>query len=335
MFLFVGVCDVCMCVCCVWVWVGSEITSRHPTNGVVYVLDYNAEQVFDMTVVYLPYGYPVQSGQPYENVVYQGNICRVYDVPIDPRTNEQLFQRRFLADTSKVRTTLDVFGKAAARTVFGTKWATVVYQLIKADEDGRWTEAEDAWNGFTVGEQNAWRVVAPYLATFNDPGKMFYCYARALAQYLYDFSGITWKASIWGASDSASAAAWWTLDMNAAMGVGIYDDPNSQFVYVGGWHVNGYVGAYGGAVHDNDSAGTQSCDFYFNGSYIELMYLKFTSYGNAKIYLDGVLKGTINQFNSTLLTGLFNTYAGDFKGLHFVKVIADASLINVDRVLVN
>jgi hypothetical protein len=302
---------------------------------IVYVSGYNTEQVFDMVVVYLPYGYPVQSGQPYDNVVYQGNIVRVYDIPIDPRTNEQLFNRRFLADTSKVRSMLATWGKAAGRTVFGTKWATVVYQLIKADEDARWTEAEDAWNGFVQSEKNTWHDAAPYSATFNDPGKMFYCYARVLAQLLFDFSSITWGAEVWGASDSAAAADWWTWTTGGAMNPSIYDDTSTLFTYLDGWKINGFAGAYGDAVHDTISSGTAACEFYFHGSSFDFQYVKFSDYGNAKVYLDGVLKGTINQYNGTLLTGLFNTYTADFKGLHFVKVIADASKINIDCVTVH
>lgn len=133
-----------------------------------------------MAVVILPFGYPVQSGTTYNVITYQGNVVRSYVLPVDPRTNEQLFERRLLSDTSKMRTMLNDWGRAAATTVFGVKWATSIYQLLRADENSRWSEAESAWNAMTNPERAAWLAAAPYQATFNDPGKVFYVYALSL-----------------------------------------------------------------------------------------------------------------------------------------------------------
>ena len=287
-----------------------------------------------MAVVYLPYGYPIQSGTDYENLIYQGVVVRVYDVPLDPRTNEQLFHRRFLSDTSKVRSMMSTWGKAAAKTVFGSKWATVVYQLIKADEGARWSEAESAWNTFTISERNAWNAVAPYLATFNDPGKVFYCYARALAALLFDFSGITWLASVWTSSDSAAAAAWWAKVDSSELATGIVDDTNAHIVYGGSWHTNGWAGAFGGAVHETLVAGAGSAEFYFLGSSLSFQYVKHTVYGTVRIFLDEVDQGTLSQYNAGLLTGISAIYYPAVKGLHYMRVVADAGIINLDALQV-
>jgi len=280
-----------------------------------------------MAVVYLPYGYPLQSGAAYDAIVYQGSMVRVYTLPTDPRTTEQLFNRRFLADTSKMRKMLGVWGKAAGRTVFGTTWGSIVYQLIKADEGGVWSDAESAWSGFYESERDAWRAVAPYLATYNDPGKMFYCYARALGQLMISYSAVAWGAMVWGASDSAAAAAWWAKDYSSALGIGSFEENNSLIVYHGTWGRDDGApnyGLHGGYYEIGSSGASHWAECFFHGRFLWFGYALASGYAGVKISLDGGAETVVNQYSTIWTPQQVQVFDSGWKGLHYLKV-ADAS----------
>lgn len=284
-----------------------------------------------MAVVYLPYGYPLQSGNAYDAIVYQGAMVRVYTLPADPRTTDQLFNRRFLADTSKVRKVLGTWGKGAGKSVFGSTWATIVYQLIKADEGGVWSDAEALWNGFSIPGQNAWRAVAPYAATYNDPGKMFYCYARALIDLLLAYGGVTWLGLQWDEGDSAAAAAWWAKVQNSEMVVGTYDDLDAKLYWVGAWWSGSNASYYNGSTHNTAIGQVCTCDFYYYAKGISIYYFTQPSNGSIAVYIDGQLVGTINQHSTPTVYGVYSSYTVS-KGLHHVHLVSDSGWENVDRV---
>ena len=102
-----------------------------------------------MAIVYLPFGYPLLSGETFETLVFQGTIVRKYVINTDPRTNSQLFSRWLFADMGRTRGTLGSWGRGAVRNVLGSRWTGNFMQLVKADDGGRWTEALAAleWDG--------------------------------------------------------------------------------------------------------------------------------------------------------------------------------------------
>lgn len=283
-----------------------------------------------MAVVYLPYGYPKQSGVEFQTVVYQGTIVRVYTLPTDPRTTDQLFNRRFLADSSKMRSTIGTWAKQLAKQTFGSKWSTAIYQLLKADDAGYWADAEALWNTFPQYEQIAWRTVAPYQATYNDPGKVFFCYARALVQILEQFTGLTWKANIWGLGDSAAALTWWNKAVNSELFSGFYDETSSLYTYVGGWQTNGWAVAIGGATKDTNLASGCSVEFYFFGSAISFYFVRASSYYTGEVFLDGVSQGTLDQHTTGSAVSAYQSYFPAVAGLHHFKIELVTTRINID-----
>lgn len=285
---------------------------------------YNTEQVFLMAVVYLPYGYPIQSGSVSETLIYQGVVVRAYEIPIDPRTNEQLFQRRFLADTSKVRSMLGTWGRGAVRTVFGSKWGSVVYQLIKADEAGHWVEAETLWNGFISAERTAWRDVAPYLATFNDPGKMFFCYARVLAELLIDFSGLAWESVIWGVGDSAAARTWWEKSVSDALIKGEHEETAAAFNFVGSWGRDDGApnyGLHGGYAEFSGNNASDVVSFYYYGRTLKYGFLRASNQNNVNLLIDVDGQLAVPCYSVTRLAQQVVEFDAGFKGLHYVRSV--------------
>lgn len=188
-----------------------------------------------MAQVYLPFGYPQLSGMEFANVIYQGEMVRLYTVPTDPRNDAQLQQRYVFADLARMRGTLGTFGRAVARIALGSRWTGVLTQIVKADVSEWWTGALDRWDGFAEISKNAWRNAALNQASYNDVGGMYYACARTLADALLYYTSDLWGVQAWGEADSAAATTWWTRNIanyiSSVMG--------NQMTRGTGWTVNG------------------------------------------------------------------------------------------------
>lgn len=291
-----------------------------------------------MAYVYLPMGYPQQSGAEFSTIIYQGNVVRLYELPADPRTTDQLFQRRFLSDTSKLRATLGSWGKGAARTSLGSKWAAVVYQLIKADDGDRWSEAEALWNDAGLSNQNAWREAAPYQATFNDPSKIFYCYLRVLVQVLALYSGMAWESELWDVTQSADALSWWNQDLSGAFGRETVEEDDAGITYVGTWGrddgaPNG--GLHGGYYMVGGGASVNSAEFYFYGRFFKLGYSLNSNFSTVAITFDGGIDQSLNQYGASWLAQQTTEFDLGFRSLHHVRLeTLGNSYFNIDYVAV-
>lgn len=280
-------------------------------------------------------GYPQQSGQQFENVIYQGTVVRLYTVPKDPRSDAQLNQRRFLSDITKMRSMLGVFGKAAMKTALGSKWGTVIYQAIKADVESWWSNALEEWDNFGEVNQQAWRNAAPYQACFNDVGLIYFGLTRVLYQALLNWSFTTWGMALWAENESVAAAAWWARDLTSVMSNNGYDDLSVFINYYGSWasivNASCFLGAYTKGV---GSSGDYF-EFFFIGSNVEIGYMKDASAGVVGVYIDGQFVQDVNQYNASPVyqwNTMFNT---GVKKLHYVKVVKGAQEANVDFVIVS
>lgn len=183
-----------------------------------------------MVQVFLPMGYPLQSGYQFANVIYQGQVVRLYTLAVDPRSNAQLQNRRFLSDVGKMKKCLGLWARGSLKAVLGSSWGTVLYQIIKADIENYWSEALAEWETFAEQNQDAWRSAAPYQATFNDQGQIFFALTRVIARVLIFYSGKSWKSSAtWTETQSALAAAWWAKDLTDAFSKGTYTTAHALF----------------------------------------------------------------------------------------------------------
>lgn len=190
-------------------------------------------------------GYPLQQGLEHELIIYQGGLVRSYTMPKDPRSNSQLYSRKFLSDISKMRGFLGAWGRTALTEALGTKWASVLFQLIKTNAFSWWSEAKGVWAGFQEVNKEAWREAAPYKVTFNDRGEVFFCLVRVMVKAIRHYLLPRWKTAEWGETESAAALEWFTANYQWAVllnGVAY----NSPLLYRFGtwfdsfWHWNGW-----------------------------------------------------------------------------------------------
>jgi hypothetical protein len=269
-----------------------------------------------MVQVYLPFGYPLVSGAEAQTLIYQGNVVRLYTLPKDPRTDSQMFERRFLSDMSKVRTTAGTFVKGALRAALGNRWGTALFQLIKADDGGRWSEAVVVWDSGDNTERQTWRDVAPYALTFNDPGKTFFCIARVMAQILFDFTGVLWWGQVWELSQANDAVEWWGYTKDQL--------PAKQIIYA----INSPIEVHGSWTYENDvipfysvqSGGSPWLRFYFSGRSFVFTWFGSVNYASADLFLDGVLAYTVNQYRPNGTGGYTTDAQFGYRGVHIVEL---------------
>jgi len=287
-----------------------------------------------MAQVYLPMGYPIQSGNEFANVIYQGNVVRLYTLAKDPRSDAQLQNRRFLSDVVKVRSNLGVWGKGACRSALGTKWGTVLYQIIKADIESWWSDALTEWATFTDAHQDEWRAASPYQATFNDVGEIYFGLTRVIYHALLFYSGITWFAEEWAETDSAGAAAWWVKDNSSAMVKGQYNDDNALISYVGSWTNQSDGGSLGGQYRKAGPGGIAYLEFFYYGRIFQFGFFLGPTFGAVAIALDGGNASNYTEYYATEIRQYASPVDGGRRGLHHVRVTLFSGLVNVDFIKV-
>lgn len=288
----------------------------------------------DMATVYLPFGYPTLSGQQFENVIYQGNLVRLYSVPTDPRTTAQLQSRRILADLTKMRSHLGTWAKGACKASMGSRWATVIHQLIRIDNESWWSNAMAEWEDFGSGNKDDWRAVAPYQATFNDMGAIFFGLTRVLYYALDHFSGVTWKAELWAENESADALAWWEKTIVDALTKGNYDLSTGNADFVGSWTDRFNINAWGDYFKRGNSGGSQSISAFIYGRFFNAGMFAMPDGGDCEIYLDGQLIDTVSLYYASQDFAVFKEYDAAFKGLHHLKFKPKTGYSGVDFVQV-
>jgi len=287
-----------------------------------------------MVQVYLPMGYPLQSGNQFENVIYQGSVVRLYTLPKDPRSDTQLQNRRFLSDITKMRSTLGVWGKGVCKLSMGSKWGTVIYQAIKADIGGWWSSALDDWESFSEENQDGWRGNAPYQATFNDNGKIFYALARVIGQSVQEWGEYAWLGVLFGEEDFQAALDWWTDQSASQMFAGTYQDNVIGGNFVGTWTAVAGMGFDGSTITRCANAANQTWTFVYFGKKLTMSARHDSLGGTGNVWVDGVVVGTLNQYMGGDPWFPSGEYKQTRTGLHVMKLERLTARINIDWVAV-
>jgi hypothetical protein len=84
------------------------------------------------------------------------------------------------------------------------------------------------------------------------------------------------------------------------LGSGTYDDTNSAWAYVGNWTAYTGTGPLNDTMHYSATIG-DFATLVFQGTNFILTYTGSTNRGQVEVYIDNVLKGTINENNPTLV----------------------------------
>ncbi|MER6948252.1 alpha-L-fucosidase [Nonomuraea sp. NPDC000554] len=118
---------------------------------------------------------------------------------------------------------------------------------------------------------------------------------------------------------------------------GLYNDSDFTITYSGSWAADsGRPGDLAGDVHYTSADG-DSAEFTFSGTGIEYVTERFRDMGTVDVYLDGVLKGTVDCFSDTKQTQqvLFRA-DGLTPGKHTIKVVKKSGtymLVDAFRVI--
>lgn len=277
-------------------------------------------------------GYPLQAGQEFESVIYQGTIARLYTLATDPRSNSQLQQRRFLSDVTRMRATMGTWGKAACKYALGSKWSTIIYQCIKADVGGWWSDALEEWEAMPEEQQEDWRSAALYKATYDDLGMIFFCLMRVVRGAVAQYSDLDVVVPYFEADEAPNAAAWMQGTIGWQVQKGIYDELNIPLVTTGSWTREAKAGCYGGYYYKPTTSGAHSYKFFYFGKKIDIGFYKNTSGGTADVYIDGVKQDALfSQYGEEAFQ-----QRGQWKpaktGFHAVLVERKTGLINLDFV---
>ena len=117
----------------------------------------------------------------------------------------------------------------------------------------------------------------------------------------------------------------------------IYDNVNSSLVYSYGWKDASNQQSYGGSYKVTSKRGA-TVSLGFTGQSFSILYVSGPSYGNADVYVDGVLVGTINQKTSGIKYQQRWDYSGQLTpGSHTLKLVTrNRSYVNIsfDAVIV-
>jgi hypothetical protein len=288
-----------------------------------------------MVQVYLPLGYPAMQGQVEQMLIYQGNVVRLYQVPTDPRTEAQLFERKFLADLVKMRSNLGTWGRGACKAAFGSKWGSVLYQLVKLDHDTCWSSAVATWEAFSAEQKEAWREFAPYQATYNDPGKIFCALSLSIYLLFLEYSGHDWGAESWVGGQAEECLGWWMKDLTGVIRGQKVDGDNPPIDGSPHFGAGPRVGWYNDTLFSWLPASEIWFGFYCYGRIITVSYSQHQYFGNYPIYADGKQVGTLNQYKAGQGTDLLaaQEFNLGYRGLHYVKVIGSGNTgISLDAV---
>lgn len=273
-----------------------------------------------MVQVFLPMGYPQLSGEELDHVIYQGTIVRFYSVPKDPRSGAQLASRRFLSDVVKMRAMLGTFARAACKGVFGKKWSTIVYQLVRADINHWWTDAVIEWQGFSETFKEEWRTAAPFRACYNDLGLIYFGLTRVIYRALLSYSNTTWDSAEWAENECDLASAWWSRDLTGVFLKGTVDSALAGLPYVGSWATETDAGAYLGSYNVTASSGVAYLELYVMAKQIDFYFTRRPDAGSQNIYINGRALQVFDQYaGSTQYQQTINLYT-DVKRLNCVRL---------------
>jgi hypothetical protein len=110
----------------------------------------------------------------------------------------------------------------------------------------------------------------------------------------------------------------------------VSDETSTLISYAGTWASGALSGAYGGSVRYTSTAG-RSATYTINGSGAAWIAYKSSTRGSAQVWVDGVLRGTIN-LNSSTTTARAQVYAINWgaNGAHTLKVVVVSGRVDID-----
>lgn len=222
-----------------------------------------------------------------KTIVYQGTMARLYTDVRDPRTDKQQDNRYLFGDFRKVVKTAGLLAKTFLRSKFGKAYMANAYAYVKQNDTGIWEEALENWEALSEEDQQYLRENAPCLATWNDPGKVFYMVIYTLVDFSNQTNRYDWGLAEAWSNGLEETLHWWGEDIIQAIYRGVYDHLDSHITFAHGKiTVLSGPNEYGGSwAYINWYAPTYY-EFTFYGMYCQIGYLGDYQQPNAKVEID-------------------------------------------------
>lgn len=252
-----------------------------------------------MATVYLPLGYPVQSGT-FSTLVFQGQVVRLYMSIDDPRTDTQIFRRKLLGDVTKMRAVMGEYAKRAQGIQFGSKWGAIINQMCMGDVDGLWSTAWGEWDSMSQSQRNYLNDNAPFVATWNMPGRVYWALYQTLYNWNEAHGGNKFHMPLIVASDPDEGWIWWRAkidkyDLQADADVAEWSDSNDgPFMQNGSWSNWTGTGPRNSTMRIGSTVGGY-LEINAKYNHLKLWHGKNTDRGNIQIYYDDAVQATINS----------------------------------------
>lgn len=270
-----------------------------------------------MPKVYLPLGSASASGQMGEMMVYQGNTVRVYTVPVDPRTNAQIDVRNLFHDVTKILKTLGLFGRGKLSGMVGPRWYTLAYAAITGNGAQLLNEQLAIWDTLTDVERDAWRDVAPYVATYADPGKMFFAVGGALQEWGYAYMVNMLLATYPQNNNAVAYRAAWDMDLSNVITLSKTDDKDARIYRTGAWTYITDPLCFGGGYYQT-GVWTAGIGMTFLGNRFSLGYVGIPTGGTLILNFYEYGKVLVDQYRSQITRDLVVTKDFPHYGIHGV-----------------
>jgi hypothetical protein len=110
----------------------------------------------------------------------------------------------------------------------------------------------------------------------------------------------------------------------------VSDQTSALVTYTGSWATGSWSSYFGGSVRYSSSAGA-SATYSFTSSSVAWIAVKGPTRGSAQVYVDGVLKATIN-LNATSTTARAQVYATNWAtvGPHTLRIVVVSGRVDID-----
>lgn len=284
-----------------------------------------------MPTVYLPLNSAEAHGKFGETIVFQGTTVRKLTVSKDPRTVAQVTTRNLFHDCTKMIKSADMWPKAAWRTILGSRWYSLLYKKVKSAITIPWepqsVNSDDVWSTFDEARKDRWREAAPFQATYNDPGLIYWYVYFGSFQTLFD----KFLHPYWSAGFEEPPSEWWTLGLGTVGVDAVYDETSNIINYTGTWNQVSDVNAHGGGYKKQMNVMAGGLDFYFYGRRAKIIHMKGPGQGNFSVTVDYENQFIYSLYDAeTTWQEVFDT--GELeKGLHYVSMFtAPMTTVNFD-----
>ena len=188
---------------------------------------------------------------------------------------------------------------------------------------------DQIWNSWTEQHQQAWSDEAPFVATWNEPGRMWWDVVYAMALTIQG----NWESPLYEGYYLPPPVDWWHRDLEDVPGAGVYENCEGFGTLAGSWSTVNNASASGGSYKQSSASGTRSLYQLYYGRKAILMFKKGPDQGSLGVMNDYDAETQVSQYSASEIWKATHTLSNTKKGLHSVFFEAWGGVqVNIDRI---